>query len=376
MFGEAQMGSVSPSHVDMRVRANPSVKDLPQFPTFLKNVHLLHRRINTASADELKKKQERLQGLEVQRRIIEEATHVALSPAAESVVDTEERYDPQPRWRNFVMHDVRSLITTTTGMSRIVSSVLADKGPQYEMFATLGKAAADNNTNDNLSLMKKIQSVDHCITYFDHNIESAVAAAEEDFKPYKGTIKSVKNVAKVWDILYRSSLMLNGVKNEDYDQVNRWFNALSKTQVTLKDIFPVAAKHMTVEYPPEIGEKKIDGLRGIMLFNLVKNAAVHKKSYIKVGMKDGEIMVENDAEGLPEKSDMFTRLRPGKKGNTGFGLFTIKNIYGELGGLDVIYEGKKGSPDSPDTVTFTIKPVSSEKSQPVSTVSPLPQPVQ
>lgn len=349
------------------------IKNLPAFPSFVKNVHLLHRRINADSADELKKKQERLQGVEIQRKIIEEATHVTLPPPAESVIDVDERYDSQPRWRNFVMHDVRSLITTTTGMSRIVSSVLADKGPQFEMFATLGKAAADNNTNDNLSLMKKIQSVDHCITYFDHNIASAVAAAEEDFKPYKGTIESVKNVAKVWDMLYRSSLMLNGVKNEDYDQVNRWFNALSQTQVTLKDIFPVAAKHMTVEYPPEIGEKKIDGVRGIMLFNLIKNAAVHKKSYIKVGMKDGEITVENDAEGLPEEGDMFTRLRPGKKGNTGFGLFTIKNIYGILGGQDVVYEGKKGSKDLPDTVTFTIKPAVPEKSRQASSVSPLPQ---
>ncbi|MFZ2026183.1 MAG: ATP-binding protein [Microgenomates group bacterium] len=374
MFGEAQMGGVPPSHVDMRVRANPSVKELPQFPTFLKSVNLLHRRINAASVDELKKKQERLRGVEEQRKIIEAATQVVLPPPAESVVDVDERYDPQPRWRNFVLHDVRSLITTTTGMSRIVSSVLAEKDPQFEMFATLGKAAADTNTNDDLSLMKKIQTVDHCITYFDHNIDKAVSVAEEDFKPYKGTIESVKNVAKVWDMLYRSSLMLNGVRNEDYDQVDRWFKALSKTQVTLKDIFPVAAKHMTVEYPPEIGDKKIDGVRGIMLFNLVKNAAVHKKSYIKVGMKDGEITVENDAEGLPEESDMFTRLRPGKKGNTGFGLFTIKNIYGTLGGHDVTYEGKKGSADSPDTVTFTIKPAVPEKSQPASTVSPLPQP--
>lgn len=258
-------------------------------------------------------------------------------------------------------------------MSRIVGTVLAEKGPQFETFAALGKAAAEDNTNDSLSLAKRIQSIDHCITYFDHNIDSAVAMAKDEFELYKGTIDSVKNFAKVWDMLYRSSLMLNGVKNEDYDQVNRWFNALSQTQVTLKDIFPVAAKHMTVEYPPEIGEKRVDGVRGIMLFNLLKNAAVHKKSYIKVGMKDGEITVENDAEELPAEDNMFTRLRPGKKGNTGFGLFTIKNIYGTLGGYDVVYDGKKGSVDSPDIVTFTIKPAVPEKSRLASSVSPLPQ---
>lgn len=82
------------------------IKNLPAFPSFVKNVHLLHRRINADSADELKKKQERLQGVEIQRKIIEEATHVTLPPLKESATEVGDRYDSHVRWKNFVLHDI------------------------------------------------------------------------------------------------------------------------------------------------------------------------------------------------------------------------------------------------------------------------------
>ena len=378
------MGSVSPSHVDTRVRVSPSVKDLPQFPTFLKNVHKLHSAVNRSAENDTRLKYERaLQAVQKQADAAQYDAFVRKEPGTplvekiDPVLPPKERYVTSSNWSEFVLHDMRGVVTTTIGTATSLSAI-PERTRETEDLLNTATNAAKKFANVNLPFRERINSISTCVDQFDRHIDGVIASAPEHLKPYSAMIKDAKNTAKLWKMISRSALLLNGVKNQNYEQVTMWFKELQKTKVRIEDIFPVSAKRTEIITDPAVWKDKvaaneqnilfcdkkllnteIDGVTGIMLFNLVKNANVYKKSHIIVSSDNGELTVENDLKKPIDTSRLFEPGSPGEGGHTGHGLFTVRDIYGTLAGKDVVCESNVPSPNQGLTAKFIIKRTSS-----------------
>jgi hypothetical protein len=386
MFGEGRMGT-STSHMDMRVRTSPSVKDLPQFPAFLKSTHKLHSAINRSAEhdSELKYKRkiaaaQNLAEAQWYDNFVRSVPEAPLPHKIDPVIPPKERYVTSSNWSEFVLHDMRGVVTTTIGTATSLSAI-PERTSETEQLLNTGTIAAKKFANIDLPLRERINSIGTCIDQFSRHIDGVIASAPEYLQPYSAMVKDAKNTAKIWKMISRSALMLNGVKNQDYEQVTMWFKELQKTKVRVGDLFPVSAKRVEVISDPAIwkakidaGEKNIlfcdqkllesevDGVTGIMLFNLVKNANVYKKSHIVISGNIGELVIENDLKKPMDASRLFEPGQPGEGGHTGYGLFTVRDIYGTLAGNDVICEPNVQSADHGLAARFIIKKPSHIKS--------------
>lgn len=360
------------------------IAKLPQFPRLVQDVGLLNSRINTAAEDNVKTRWRR----EVEKAI-EDADYKNFlirkkfegSPdgpvgLVEPVIPPE----PQPpyytgdSWNSFVLHDLNGVSTLTVGLVTSFNSRALESQEAKQLLKN-GDAVAKIFENTKSTLHAKIKGMDTFISNFNESIDAIIAKEGEKLKDYIPLLMNAKKQTKIWSIVSRSAFMLNGIKDGDYAEVGKWFHELERTKIKIGDIFVVAAKNSeAIECPPELAQQEVDGVTGIMLFNLAKNAVVYKKSTVSASELDGEFTIENDAKFPIDSSHLFEPMRPGKDGHTGYGLFTVRNIYGRLAGKDVVCESTSTGIDEKDkkhSVKFSIK-----KSLPISSESPLPQPAQ
>jgi len=182
-----------------------------------------------------------------------------------------------------------------------------------------------------------------------------------------------RNLARIWKTLYHSSKFLSSVSKDDMQGMDRNFKLLKDANVFARDIIKKAGPTAEVEGLDR--DLKVDGVKGIMLFNFLKNAEKYRHSKVKVAFNGDAITVSNDSPTPFNAETLDNPGKPGPNGNTGYGVFISKNIFGLLGGYDVVLNSgtaKDGNP--PYTISFTIRPAGSGISQPGGIVSPLPPP--
>lgn len=157
-------------------------------------------------------------------------------------------------------------------------------------------------------------------------------------------------VARSWGMFHHSGRFLMSAVNNDERGALRSIAKLKDIQVSVADIIAMSTKDREdMTYDVNIIPETVNGVEGIMLYNLLKNAHVHAVSRISLEYDHGRWRVVNDAKQYPDKTTLFQPGKPGIGGNTGFGLFTMKYIIGALGGYDVYLE------DSESSVSFVIQ---------------------
>jgi hypothetical protein len=259
-------------------------------------------------------------------------------------------YDISGSLQKFVLHDVNGVVTIPRGFISALGSLhLPFEEARMLQESTSKLAKIFDNPKQPLS--ERLYAMDTFMRDVVKHLGTLEAkAGREAFGPWADYIDKSKRVVKIWDMLSHSSRLLSGVADMDITTIYESYDQLKQVSVRMGDIVPVAIKDadITVEFVPQDRTNGvIDGVQGIMLFNLLKNAKVFKKSYIRVIEKNGELTVQNDAVKPVDTSHFFQPMKKGEGGNTGFGLFTMKHIFGALAGRDVsaqsIVDGEGGN---------------------------------
>lgn len=380
-------------HMREGVHNHSSIKNLPQFPQLLRDVQLLTTRIDEAGEINAKARWERdvakvKDDAEYENWKIRKL-YEGSGKEPVSLIEPVLPVEPQPpyytgdSWNSFVLHDLNGVSTLSLGL---VSAFVIEKpgdpkpnslsSPEAKHLYALGAQVGKLFDNTKSTMLSKIQAMDAFVTDFNASIDTIIEKeGVAKLGEYLPLFQNAKKQTKIWNIVSRSAFMLNGIKDGNYDEVGEWFHELQRTKVKVGDILIAAAKNSpAIECPGELADREVDGATGIMLFNLAKNAVVYKKTKVKISEQDGEFAIENDAKFPIDTSHLFEPMRPGKDGHTGYGLFTVRNVYGRLAGKDVVCDSSTLGDEETDkvhTVRFSLK-----KSLPVSSESPLPQPAQ
>ena len=315
------------------------VKELPQFKQLEKNIYFLHSQINTAgfSAHEknFKLKPENFIG---------------------EPFDIGVQHETKEIWEDFIFHDLRNKSASISLISQLIGS-LNPTSENAQSLSGFGLNATKVYKDPTSSSRDKIRSINECVSYFRTNkAENFVSPTQiKDKEETLSRIKTMELAVKMWDMIVNSAFLLNGVRERDYAEIDRSFSVLKNIKVRIGDVTSAIIKNNVITIDSELENESIDGLTGIMFFNLIKNAASHKKSYIKVYKKKGNLVVENDVNEPIDTSNLYQPMQPGRKGGgTGFGLFTAQNIFGTLSETIVLCNNKSIL-EGGHAVTFTLK---------------------
>lgn len=184
--------------------------------------------------------------------------------------------------------------------------------------------------------------IDH-VPYFQENIDIFTQKAHA--------------VARSWGMFHHSGRFLVSAVSNDERGALRSISKLKETQVSVTDIIAMSTKDREdMVYDTNAIPKMVNGVEGIILYNLLKNAHSHTVSRISIEYTNGRWRVTNDAKQYPDKTTLFQPGKPGLGGNTGFGLFTMKYMIGALGGRDVYLSNEQEEQIGPPfEVEFTIQ---------------------
>lgn len=276
------------------------------------------------------------------------------------------------QWDDVVMHDTKGAVTLVTGYDVIAPYFKSD--PDIQGFSSeLSRCLkVENDVNANADV--RLEQSNLLLNYFTKHLLNKKINLPPELKGADAILSKGRNLARIWKTLYHSSRFLSSVSKDDVQGMDRNFKLLKDSSVFARDIIKKAGG-ATTEVEGLDRDLKVDGVKGIMLFNFLKNAEKYRHSKVKVTFKGDAITVANDSPNPFNEETLDNPGKPGPNGNTGYGVFISKNIFGLLGGYDVVLNSgtvKDGNP--PYTISFTIKPAEKGISQPGGSVSPLPQP--
>lgn len=258
-------------------------------------------------------------------------------------------YDTSGSWQKFVMHDINGVLT----LPQIVASALGATSHESAESKILARSSELLSKGYNISrpLPNRIQAADAFMDDMATNFEAAIAKEGDKVSQFKEYFEKSKRSIWIWKMISSSAHLLEGIHTQNAAEIKRWATELSNTRVMIADIVHITDKHVKkiVCTPPELLSSMTDGVRGIMLFNLLKNAHVHAKSEIQITENNGELVVANDTKEPVDSSVLFQPMKKGQDGNTGFGLFTLKHVYGAISGVQIEPEV------SPASVAFHVR---------------------
>lgn len=368
--------SIAPSklrvpNVSPEYRVSRGIMDLPQFPQFVSDVALLKSGIYQASKNEARTSWElaKARAIKQAEDSVWEANHrievlaeragvvpKGLIPTPEPILPPEPQAPfrtERQHWNNFVLHDFKGVATLPLTISTILDTIKlkSEKAPGLMRMGIETRKQLNLEPNQH----EHIGVVDRYMHFFKDNIGNVIRKDRKRIKLYAQLFKDSVKAGKIWDMTVHSTYLLHAVREDNYHEISKQLIELKKTKVAVADIFYVASKSKTKINcdPPDLIRRRIDGVQGIILFNLIKNADVYKKSYIKVYFRDGNIVVENDSAHPIDKSQLYQPMKAGEKqGHTGFGLFSAKKIFGALAGIDLECETSDSSTkETPGTQT-------------------------
>lgn len=279
----------------------------------------------------------------------------------------------ESQWNDVVMHDTKGAVTLVAGYDVIAPFFKTD--PDIQGFSSELSRCLKVEHDVNASADVRLEQSNLLLNYFSKHLLNKKIELPPELKGADAVLAKGRNLARVWKTLYHSSKFLSSVSRDDRQGMDQNFRLLKDSSVFARDIIKKAGSS-TTEVEGLNRDLKIDGVKGIMLFNFLKNAEKYRHTKVKVAFKGEEVTVSNDSPTPFNEETLDNPGKPGPNGNTGYGVFISKNIFGLLGGYDVVLNSgtaKDGAP--PYNISFTIRPAVSEKSQPASIVSPLPQPV-
>jgi hypothetical protein len=273
----------------------------------------------------------------------------------------------QAAWEKFVLHDVQSTMTLISGTSMLCQayrekypSLYTEAIKSYE--DKIIRFTEDNSNVNTKPLDHKIdKDYEGLITLYKDNRAALILPEGSD--PYFSTLlKKTDDYIKVWPLLSSSSHLLNAIRQGNDKDILGRLKELQLMSVPLKDIFSLS----TIKLRPEIikiyDDVKVDGVTAIMVHNLLKNAQRYSSSYVDFSMGPQGITVTNDTRNAPDEKKLFHPEKPQVGGNTGYGLFTARKIFGPLGGKDIEYRNlSSNKTEPPYDVSFTIKPLDGSK---------------
>lgn len=260
----------------------------------------------------------------------------------------------QDAWEDVIFHDTRG----TVGVFGIFETLAHSFEGNVELreFVNRMNSSIAVNKEPTSTTEQKIEAAHQMVSYFRRHLLQQEFKLPPELKAAESLIAYSKTVARLWGMLHNSASLLSGVSRNDASEIKKSSQLLKETKIYTRDIVKkVRGTHVVISGLER--DQQIDGAKGILLFNLLKNANRYKKTTVHVSFKGDEITVYNDSE-TPFNSDIFDHPgNPGAGGNTGYGMFISKNIFGLVGGYDVVVNsGTSKDIGPPFNVSFTIRP--------------------
>lgn len=321
-----------------------SIRELPQYPVFEQKKRILTQVVH-------------------EKARISHATIYTRDTLANQI---------ESQWNDVVMHDTKGAVTLVTGYDVIAPFFKSD--PDIQGFSAELSRCLKVEQDVNASADVRLEQSNLLLNYFSKHLLNKKIQLPPELQGADAVLSKGRNLARIWKTLYHSSKFLSSVSKDDTQGMDRNFRLLKDSTVFARDIIKKAGGSMT-EVEGLDRDLKIDGVKGIMLFNFLKNAEKYRRSKVKVAFNGDAITISNDSPTPFNDETLDNPGKPGPNGNTGYGVFVSKNIFGLLGGYDVVLNSgtaKDGNP--PYNISFTIKPAVSRISQPGGIVSPLPPP--
>ncbi|MFH0772904.1 MAG: hypothetical protein V1922_01165 [bacterium] len=311
------------------------------------------------------------------RRKLEEMMHASAIPAyLASFPNRPEEPVPYPythylntQWENFILHDTKGTATLLVGLDMIkdfATGLSEEDGAVLSRFSAELARVREEDKVPNIPMGVKIRSIDFCMQYFQKHLLHRKFDLPDEAKPLEKLVNDAKTTTMIWPMLYHSALTLNSIAQGGDERLKSNIYRLKDTKVYARDVIKKASSRTNVITTGIKGKMQLDGIKGIMLLNLVKNAVRHSTKGVLVKFDGDEITVINTSVDPVTRNNLFEPGKPGKSGNTGFGLFTSRNIFGSLGGYDIVLNsGSDADGAPPYTVSFTIKPLKDPSQEPL-----------
>lgn len=258
-------------------------------------------------------------------------------------------------WGNVILHDARNPITVLSTYDLLASALTDDV--ELQEFSKRHSHSLRVSENTQSTTDEKLEAIQSMMGYFKAHLLDKELKLPPSLKGVEKLIQSSKTTARIWSMLNHSSNLISSLSKNNNFAVEKNAKLLTETNVFTRDIIKKVGNESIIVRGLD-RDQKIDGAKGIILFNLIKNANKHHQSTVKVSFKGDEITVYNDSE-TPFDEKIFSHPgNPGVNGHTGYGLFISKNIFGLLGGYDIVVNGGTSKDIGPPyNVSFTIKPV-------------------
>lgn len=325
-----ERSSVSIERVLRRIEVaqTPSIKELPHFGEFVKTTN------------------------KIPKILKRNAEHSSVSTALET--------------ENFTLHDVRGSATLLAGMQHIRGT-----GPVWDKYVKLVDFMSGRR-NANRSYADQIRSYEELATFIrNHDNELTLThLGEEQSALFSGTRNAISLIAKVWPMIHYSSLMVDAAVNKKkYDHVNQWRHELIRHPLTVKDIVNVAVRRTCTNLDDSALLQKVDGVRGMMLFNVLKRISSAGNTNVRViPLRHGGFTIFADTRGVTGNERQFS-AEVGRNGEAMYGLFTVKELHGKLAGMDITYKDDSHFVDGPPYhIQYNIVPLDEGDHQLISSI--------
>ncbi|MFH0772905.1 MAG: ATP-binding protein [bacterium] len=260
------------------------------------------------------------------------------------------------QWTQVTMHDARGIVSLMNGYNEI--SPFFPDNTYLQGFSQMFSHMQAMEHDLCIPSETLLEQSNLLINYARKNLTNKEFSLPPEVKYMEKTIERAKVLARIWRMLYYSSKFLNSLSKNDMIGMDKHFGILKNSSFFAGDIVKKAGRNNTTVTGLR-RHQQIDGVKGIILHNLLKNAETHKAkdSKVEVVFNGDAITISNDSRTpFPERS-LDHPGEPGPKGNTGYGVFISKNIFGLLGGYDVVLNsGTTKDGGHPYRVSFTIKP--------------------
>jgi hypothetical protein len=279
------------------------------------------------------------------------------------IVAGEESTEQQNTFLNtFILHDIRVAISALNFLRPALDSMVRsdplrrnhtpefwDEMDRYYAASRKGNALTLKTSSSRDALFACgdwVNAYNRLLQYFPANDEMV---RDDAF------IKSATAMARTWGLFHHSSSFLLGITSNNERQAARSYHKLESTTYSLSDVLDasVVRKREMVNCGLPISDT-VNGIEALMIHNLLKNADRHAVSAIDIFRNGDQLVIQNDSHTFPDRSTLFFPGTPGVGGNTGFGLFTMKHIFGALGGYTLDLVSDESASQSLHCVSFAM----------------------
>lgn len=332
----------------------PSVKELPQFPLFLRNVKALRKVIDTSvqtkmnespidtkwDSYERNKWGERIGSPSFYGDIVRAKKQHSVQMEIEkdefySAVEREYKLNAEEQ---FLLHDVNTNATLFVGLKMLRGKDDSPPPSWYSVYDKLLKNVTSLSSHPEFSIKDKLERYNELARYIrrhEKDIDTLSGQSEIAQNYYANAL----NIAHLWPMLHASGNMVDAIYKQNFEQIDKWYRALATMRIPMERIARALGNEKITSQSITYPQGDVDGIQGMTLFNLIQEIKRTRFQKCIIEKNGSQFNFRVTAGEVPLREQLF---KPSEvvKGKTlpGDGIYAVHQYHSVLAGINIHYQ--------------------------------------